>query len=403
MQGRRISNRYQLETPVQTSRSFDIYQGYDSFLPRAVSITVFHHCDFSADMSFRMRVQSIAKLSHPHIMSIYDMEYEDRVCYLISELQTGTTLWDARFQQENFSMKESLSIAANLADAIAHAHEQNVTHGQLSADSIWLKDKDIKLSFVYSLLSQELVNEKQTDLRQLGEILEQWFSTVHFSETPIQKKVEEIVERLVGKRQPVYRNVSDAAYDLKTILAKCALRPSVESVSERKETASSIVTKAEREALLKDWLPASKYPFQLQKRPTLRSYLAASAGMLAVGFMLSLFAVNETSDLSTNRLTTSIESGTAGLAMAETPQQSGTITISPKEPISKVSTATPNEPRLIGLNKEEAERMLLSLDIRYAYYLVRSDAPIGTVFKQEWDPAASRPFSRIVFYVSVGQ
>lgn len=402
MQGRRISNRYQLETPVQTSRSFDIYQGYDSFLPRAVSITVFHHCDFSADMSFRMHVQSIAKLSHPHIMSIYDMEYQDRVYYLISELQTGITLRDARLQQENFSMKESLSIAANLADAIAHAHEQNVTHGQLSADSIWLKDKDIKLSFVYSLLSQELMNEKQTDLRQLGEILEQWFSTVHFSETPIQNKVEEIVERLVGKRQPVYRNVSDAAYDLKTILAKRTLRPPVESVSE-KATASSIVTKAEREALLKDSLPASKYLPQLQKRPTLRSYLAASAGMLAVGFMLSLFAVNETSDLSTNRLTTGIESGTAGLAMAETPQQSGTITISPKEPISKVSTATPNEPRLIGLNKEEAERMLLSLNIRYAYYLVRSEAPIGTVFKQEWDPAASRPFSRIVFYVSVGQ
>ncbi len=403
MQDRKISTRYQLEERVMTFQDVEIFKARDSFLPRTVIVTIFRNCGFSSNSEFRQRIQSIAKLSHHHIMSTYDLEYDDWDCYLISEHQSGSSLRDVLENQASVTVKEALRIAFMLTDAIAHAHEQNVVHGNLEPDLIWLADNELKISFVYPLLCQPILRDKQIDLKQLGEILQRLSALVEFADHHVQSKLLEVIERLTGQRQPAYRNVSDASYDLKLILEKYPVHHLKEFGEERQSAVEPIVTEVEREALLRKRRPAKKRLTILQARPSALSYWVTAIGTLAAGIVLSLSVFTETPDLPSNRLTTGIENGTTGLAMAETPQSSSTITISPKEPISKINTVTINEPDLIGMNQEEAERLLLTRHLRYAYYWVRSDAPIGTVFKQEWDSTTGRPNSRIIFYVSSGK
>lgn len=409
MEDRKVSTRYQLEERILTFHDVEVFKARDSFLPRPVIATVFRKCDFSSDPEFRRRIQSVAKLSHPNIMSTFDLEYGDRDCYLISEYQSGRSLHDVLGNQAALHVKEALRIAFMLTDAMAHAHEQNVVHGNLQPDLIWLADDELKLSFVSPLLRQPILHDKQSDLKQLGQILQSLFARVELTDHPMQSKLREVVERLMERRQPAYRNVSDASYDLKMMLEKYALHDGKEFgkefreelAKERQTAVEQIAAEGEREALLGKRRPAKKRRAVLRASSSALSYWITAIGTLAAGVALSLSVFNETPDLPENSLTTGIENGTSGLAMAETPQSDSTITISPKEPISKIAAAA-NEPDLIGMSREEAERLLLSRHLRYAYYLVRSDAPKGTVFKQEWDPTTARPHSRIIFYVSSG-
>ncbi|MFC4769024.1 protein kinase domain-containing protein [Effusibacillus consociatus] len=402
MQRRMFSDRYQLEERLEASNGADLYRALDVSFPRNVFVTVFSDCDSSAVESFRARAQSLAGLSHHHIMSIYDMECQEDSCYLISEYRECLTLREALDAERRFSLEEALFMAMNMAKAIAHAHEQQVVHGHLSSEMIWIQGDDIKVAFVCPQVIPEWIPaHKQEDLLALGKLYKELFAaTPPLYKPEVREKVMEVVDRLLGARHPVYTDASDVAYDLKMILTKDA-NPlyTNQLTNEDEHTRTYEITRAEIQSLL----GAPKQSGLRKIRKMFLSYFAVSIGMLLLGAVASLFLAN-TKSAAPGKLQSSIEKGPISVAKAEVTETSSTITISPKEPIARVGQGGGLMPDLIGLQRHEAEKLLLSLGLRYQYFLERSDKPAGTVFKQDQPPNHPfQPGDRVIFYISNGK
>jgi serine/threonine protein kinase len=401
-----FSDRYQLKERLAASDGVDFYRALDISFPRNVFVTIFSDCDPTAVNSFRARAQSLAGLNHHHIMSIYDMECEGDSCYLISEYRECLTLRESLDKDRRFSLEEALFMALNIARAIAHAHENHVVHGQLSSEMIWLQGDDIKVAFVCPRTMLEWVpKQKQEDLLALGKILQELFAaTPPLYKPEVREKVNEVVDRLLEKRLPFYTEASDLAHDLKMILTKDA-NPLYQTQihQDLEQTRPYPLTSAEMAALAEKGPKGPIFRSLSKIRSSLLSYFAVSAGMLLLGLAASFFLANFQPESSYN-MQSGIDKVPVNVAQAEETQAFSAITITPKEPISFIGKEVQGMPNLMGLEREEAEKLLLSKGLRYTYYLERSEMPQGIVYKQQ--PAPNHPFKpgdRVIFYVSDGK
>ena len=116
-----------------------VYLAHDTKLDRPVAIKslpaeVMENPKARSRFSREARV--LASLNHPNIATIYDefQETED-VAYLILEYIPGQTLAE-RIAQSGFKLQESLSIALQIAEAVAAAHEHDVIHRDLKPGNI---------------------------------------------------------------------------------------------------------------------------------------------------------------------------------------------------------------------------------------------------------------------------
>ncbi|WP_018131206.1 protein kinase domain-containing protein [Effusibacillus pohliae] len=412
MRQRLFSDRYRLEQRLETAEGWQLYRAVDVCFPRNVRVTVLSRRAPSAIELIRTRVRSLAGLSHQHIISIYDVEWEADGCRLVSEYRECLTLQQAIGQGRRFSLEEAVAIALQIAGAIAHAHQQQVLHGQLSCDMIWIYDRHAKVDFVCPpALEESTTIEVQVDLVALGNVLRQLFAATSLAENPdVQAKIGELLDRLTDNRQPSYTNAADVAYDLKMILTKdvCPLCPTyLQQINEttrvwegRQETGEAFANERfsykRRESGWPIW--SGRIRFRLVP------YFIASIAAVLAG-IATFFLVFANPDKATPAQRTPVaDNRPVHVAMAETTQAASTITISPAEPISRLEQRPRLVPQLVGLQQQEAEKLLLSLGMRYAYYLERSDQPPGTVFKQAQAPNTPYPpGERVVFYVSSGK
>lgn len=405
MQRRMFSDRYQLEERLEASDGIDLYRALDFSFPRNVFVTIFSDCDSSTVESFRARAQSLAGLSHHHIMSIYDMECVGDCCYLVSEYRECLTLREALDSEHRFSLEEALFLAMNIAKAIAHAHNCQVVHGQLTPEMIWIQGDDIKVAFVCPRTIPEFMpNSKQEDLIALGAVYKELFAaTPPLYKPEVRAKVREVIDRLSGKRLPEYMDASDVAYDLKMILTKDA-NPLYSSTlqEEQHQTRVYEVSPTEIQAL-HGRSGKGRWQNSYNKIRTLfLSFFAVSVAMLTFGAVVSLLQPNFTNGAE-KTLQTGIENVPISVAKAEVTEPSSTILISPREPVSKLTNVA-EVPNLVGLQRNEAEKLLLSLGLRYEYRMERSSMPVDTVFKQE--QLANQPYQpgeRVIFYISSGK
>src|SRR5689334_3283364 len=122
-----------------------VWQAVDEVLERPVAVKVLSvrlSRDAAASERLRQEAKAIARLTHPHIASVYDFgEWIDpigqRVPFVVMELLSGQTLND-RLTQERLSVEEALRIGADVASALAAAHEQDLVHRDIKPSNIML-------------------------------------------------------------------------------------------------------------------------------------------------------------------------------------------------------------------------------------------------------------------------
>jgi serine/threonine protein kinase len=102
-------------------------------LDRGVAIKVLP-LEFSAAPDRRARFEReanmIAGLSHPHICTLFDVGEHDGATYLVMEHLQGQTLAD-RLTKGPLPLAQALTVANEIADALAAAHRQGVIHRDL--------------------------------------------------------------------------------------------------------------------------------------------------------------------------------------------------------------------------------------------------------------------------------
>ncbi|MBQ1917734.1 MAG: Stk1 family PASTA domain-containing Ser/Thr kinase, partial [Schwartzia sp.] len=96
---------------------------------------------------FQMEAQGAARLSHPNIVNIYDVGVEDGMHYIVMEYVDGETLKDKITREGHLSIPESLKIAQEIAEALSHAHKNNLVHCDVKPHNILvMQDGRVKVA-----------------------------------------------------------------------------------------------------------------------------------------------------------------------------------------------------------------------------------------------------------------
>lgn len=144
MIGKRINDRYQILETIGSGGMASVYKAYDVILNRNVAVKVLRP-QFSDDdefiRRFRREAQAATSLSHPNVVSIYDVGEEDDLYYIVMEYVEGPTLKQLIGQKGTISLTETVNIMKQISSAIAHAHENQIVHRDIKPHNILLSKK----------------------------------------------------------------------------------------------------------------------------------------------------------------------------------------------------------------------------------------------------------------------
>ncbi|MFD5787813.1 serine/threonine-protein kinase [Streptomyces sp. NPDC127037] len=118
----------------------EVWRATDEVLGRAVAVKLLlgEHADESATARFRLEAQTAARLSHPHLVAVFDFgAWEDRL-FLVMELVEGRSLADLLLAQERLGPEQAAHIAGQAAAGLAAAHRQGIVHRDIKPGNLML-------------------------------------------------------------------------------------------------------------------------------------------------------------------------------------------------------------------------------------------------------------------------
>ena len=146
--GKIIGNRYEILEEVGLGGMATVYKAKDHVLNRLVAVKVLKD-EFTTDADFVKRfnteAQSAASLSHPNIVSIYDVghEEENNLYYIVMELIQGKTLKEIINSEGTLSWKWAVNIAMQIASALELAHKKGIVHRDIKPHNIIITEDGI--------------------------------------------------------------------------------------------------------------------------------------------------------------------------------------------------------------------------------------------------------------------
>ena len=115
--GKLLDNRYEILEKIGSGGMADVYKARCHRLNRLVAIKILKE-DLSQDAEFRRRFhaesQAVAMLSHPNIVSVYDVSRSDNIDYIVMELIEGITLKQYMEQKGTLNWREALHFSTHL-------------------------------------------------------------------------------------------------------------------------------------------------------------------------------------------------------------------------------------------------------------------------------------------------
>ena len=134
-----IGDRYEVISHIGVGGMADVYKGKDHKLNRFVAIKVLKD-EFRNDRNFvskfRAEAQAAARLAHPNVVNVYDVGDEDGINYIIMELVEGITLKKYIERKGKLTVRETTSIAIQVAMGIEAAHNINIVHRDIKPQNI---------------------------------------------------------------------------------------------------------------------------------------------------------------------------------------------------------------------------------------------------------------------------
>ncbi|BAU84335.1 serine or threonine protein kinase [Streptomyces laurentii] len=131
-----VADRYRLQMCVGRGGMGEVWRATDEVLGRdvAVKLMLGHEHDPSAADRFRMEAQTAARLSHPHVVGVFDFGTWDGKLFLVMELVDGDSL--AGDQSTVYSAEQVATVAAHAAAGLAAAHRQGVVHRDIKPGNL---------------------------------------------------------------------------------------------------------------------------------------------------------------------------------------------------------------------------------------------------------------------------
>jgi len=144
MQGKILNNRYKIIKEIGRGGMAIVYSARDTLLERRVALKMLrpeYKSDDEFIDKFRQEARAVARLSHPNVVSIYDIVVDEERIYLVMEIVEGKTLKDLIKERKKLSIAESLEIAGQIAAALSIAHGNQIVHCDIKPHNIILNDE----------------------------------------------------------------------------------------------------------------------------------------------------------------------------------------------------------------------------------------------------------------------
>ena len=148
--GKMLDNRYEILERIGTGGMAIVYKAKCHRLNRLVAIKILKS-DLAQNEEFRRRFnaesQAVAKLSHPNIVSVYDVSRGGDMEYIVMELIDGITLKQYMEKRGQLNWRESLHFITQIMRGLSHAHSRGIIHRDIKPQNIMvLRDGSVKVA-----------------------------------------------------------------------------------------------------------------------------------------------------------------------------------------------------------------------------------------------------------------
>ena len=138
---------YEIIAPIGAGGMGEVYRARDTRLDRNVAIKILPShlsCTPEFRSRFEREARTLSSVSHPNICHLYDVGCESGIYFLVMELLEGETL-SHRLQKGPLPLNDLLSVAFEIADALAKTHRLGLIHRDLKPSNIMLTKTGSKL------------------------------------------------------------------------------------------------------------------------------------------------------------------------------------------------------------------------------------------------------------------
>ena len=146
LEGKLLGNRYEIIEKIGSGGMATVYKARCLVLKRYVAVKVLRE-EYTTDNEFIKRfnteAESAASLTHPNIVSVYDVGKEGNLYYIVMELIKGKTLKEIILEDGKMGWKWSVKIARQIASALETAHRNNIIHRDIKPHNIIITEEGV--------------------------------------------------------------------------------------------------------------------------------------------------------------------------------------------------------------------------------------------------------------------
>ena len=268
-EGMILADRYEILSRIGTGGMSDVYKAQDNKLSRFVAIKVLKQ-EYAENANFvtkfHAEAQAAAGLIHSNIVGVYDVGEDQGLQYIVMELVEGITLKHYIEKKLRLSVKESISIAIQMAQGLECAHKAGIIHRDVKPQNVIIsKDGKVKVTdfgIAKAATSETITSsvmgsvhytspeqarggysDEKSDIYSLGVVLfEMLTGRVPFDgDTTVNIAIQHIQDAMPSPRE----YVGDVPVSIEQIIFKCT-----EKNSDRRYTSMSEVIADLKQSLL---------------------------------------------------------------------------------------------------------------------------------------------------------
>ena len=138
----RVDGRYRLDRLIARGGMADVYEAHDERLDRTVAVKMITTAGVAGfDLkAFANEAKTIAKLSHPNVVAVFDQGVHAGLPYVVMEYVPGTTLRELLNRRRRLRIEEAVEVCGQLLDGLQAAHDAGLVHRDIKPENILLKN-----------------------------------------------------------------------------------------------------------------------------------------------------------------------------------------------------------------------------------------------------------------------